>query len=110
MIIGVPKEIKNNENRVGITPAGVAAFKKYGHEVWVETNAGLGSGFTDQDYSDIGANIVSTAEAWSAEMVIKVKEPLPEEYKFFYEGLILYTYLHLAPEPELTKALVEKKR
>ena len=110
MIIGIPKEIKNNENRVGITPAGVAAFKKYGHEVWIETNAGLGSGFTDQDYSDVGACIVSTAkEAWSAEMVIKVKEPLPEEYKFFYEGLILYTYLHLAPEPELTKALVEKK-
>ncbi|MCY7493661.1 alanine dehydrogenase [Bacillus safensis] len=109
MIIGVPKEIKNNENRVGITPAGVAAFKKHGHEVWIETNAGLGSGFTDQEYSDIGARIVSTAkEAWSAEMVIKVKEPLPVEYKFFHEGLILYTYLHLAPEPELTKALIEK--
>lgn len=110
MIIGVPKEIKNNENRVGITPAGVAAFKKHGHEVWVETNAGLGSGFTNQDYVDSGATIVLTAkEAWSADMVIKVKEPLTEEYEFFREGLILYTYLHLAPEPELTKALIEKK-
>ncbi|WNS78520.1 alanine dehydrogenase [Domibacillus sp. DTU_2020_1001157_1_SI_ALB_TIR_016] len=110
MIIGVPKEIKNNENRVGITPAGVVAFKKSNHEVWVETGAGLGSGFTDQDYMDAGASIVSTAEkAWSAQMVIKVKEPIAEEYQYFYEGLILYTYLHLAPEPELTKALVDNK-
>lgn len=110
MIIGVPKEIKNNENRVGITPAGVVAFKKSNHEVWVETGAGLGSGFTDQDYMDAGAVIVSSAKkAWSAQMVIKVKEPIAEEYSYFYEGLILYTYLHLAPEPELTKALVDKK-
>jgi alanine dehydrogenase len=110
MNIGVPKEIKNNENRVGITPAGVASFKKNGHEVLIETNAGLGSGFTDQDYRDAGALIVTTAkEAWSADMVIKVKEPLVEEYQYFREGLILYTYLHLAPEPELTKALVDKK-
>jgi alanine dehydrogenase len=110
MIIGVSKEIKNNENRVGITPAGVASFKKNGHEVLIETNAGLGSGFTDQDYRDAGALIVLTAkEAWSADMVIKVKEPLVEEYQYFREGLILYTYLHLAPEPKLTKALVDKK-
>ncbi|QGQ44802.1 alanine dehydrogenase [Metabacillus sediminilitoris] len=110
MIIGVPKEIKNNENRVGITPAGVVAFKKCNHEVWVETGAGLGSGFTDQDYMDAGAVIVSSAKkVWSAQMVIKVKEPIAEEYGYFYEGLILYTYLHLAPEPELTKALVDKK-
>jgi alanine dehydrogenase len=110
MIIGVPKEIKNNENRVGITPAGVASFKKNGHEVLIETNAGLGSGFTDQDYRDAGALIVLTAkEAWSADMVIKVKEPLVEEYQYFRKGLILYTYLHLAPEPELTKALVDNQ-
>ncbi|MFC4769753.1 alanine dehydrogenase [Effusibacillus consociatus] len=110
MIIGVPKEIKNNENRVGMTPASVIAFKNNGHEVWIETGAGLGSGFTDGDYETAGAKIVATAEeAWSAEMVIKVKEPLVEEYQFFREGLILYTYLHLAPEPELTQALVENK-
>ncbi|OMP66245.1 alanine dehydrogenase [Domibacillus epiphyticus] len=110
MIIGVPKEIKNNENRVGITPAGVTAFRKSGHEVWIETQAGLGSGYTDQDYIEAGANIASSAkEAWAADMVIKVKEPLPGEYGFFREELILYTYLHLAPEPELTKALVDNK-
>lgn len=110
MIIGVPKEIKNNENRVGITPAGVTAFIHNGHEVWVETNAGLGSGFTDEEYAAAGAKIVPAAkDAWSADMVVKVKEPLPEEYGYFREGLILYTYLHLAPEPELTKALADKK-
>lgn len=110
MIIGVPKEIKNNENRVGIAPAGVKAFLNNGHEVWIEANAGVGSGFSDSDYAASGAKVVPTAgEAWSAEMVIKVKEPLAEEFGFFREGLILYTYLHLAPEPELTKALVDRK-
>lgn len=110
MIIGVPKEIKNNENRVGMTPAGVTAFKNNAHEVWIETNAGTGSGFTDEDFQGAGAVIVATsAEAWSAEMVIKVKEPIAEEYRNFKEGQILYTYLHLAPEPELTKALIDKK-
>ncbi|MED0761035.1 alanine dehydrogenase, partial [Aneurinibacillus thermoaerophilus] len=93
MIIGVPKEIKNNENRVGMTPASVSAYRDNGHEVWVETGAGLGSGFTDDDYVAAGAKIVHTPkEAWSAEMVVKVKEPLPEEYRFFRKGLILYTY------------------
>lgn len=110
MNIGIPKEIKNNENRVGITPAGVTAFKSNGHEVWIETGAGLGSGFTDVQYRDAGAKIVATAqEAWSGDMVVKVKEPMPEEYSFFREGLILYTYLHLAPEAELTRALINKK-
>jgi alanine dehydrogenase len=110
MIIGVPKEIKNNENRVGMTPAGATSFKNFGHEIWIERGAGLGSGFLDEDYVSAGAKIVSSAkEAWSAEMVIKVKEPIPAEYGYFRESLILYTYLHLAPEPELTKALVEKK-
>ncbi|BFT73661.1 alanine dehydrogenase [Paenibacillus sp. P36] len=110
MIIGVPKEIKNNENRVGITPAGVATFKHYGHEVWIEAGAGLGSGFEDEEYMTAGAIIVPTAaDAWSAEMVLKVKEPLAEEYGFFREGLILFTYLHLAAESELTRALTDKK-
>lgn len=110
MIVGIPKEIKNNENRVAITPAGVTALVQSGHEVRIETNAGLGSGFTDDDYRAVGATIVPTAaDAWAADMVMKVKEPLPQEYGFFREGLILFTYLHLAPEPELTKALMEKK-
>jgi len=110
MLIGVPKEIKNNENRVGMTPGAVVSYRQAGHRVLVETNAGIGIGFSDQDYRDVGAEVVGTAEeAWAAEMVVKVKEPLPEEYGFFREGLILYTYLHLAPEPELTKALAERK-
>ncbi|TPG69793.1 alanine dehydrogenase [Brevibacillus laterosporus] len=110
MIIGIPKEIKNNENRVAITPAGVTAFIQSGHQVLVETNAGLGSGFTDTEYQAVGATIVPTAaDAWAADMVMKVKEPLASEYNYFREGQILFTYLHLAPEPELTKALVDKK-
>ncbi|WP_017186435.1 alanine dehydrogenase [Alkalibacillus haloalkaliphilus] len=110
MKIGVPKEIKNNENRVALTPAGVMSLIKAGHELYVETNAGEGSNFTDEQYKEAGATIVSTAkEAWEQQMVMKVKEPLPEEYDYFYEGQILFTYLHLAAEPELTKALTEKK-
>jgi alanine dehydrogenase len=110
MIIGVPKEIKNNENRVGITPAGVTDFVKNGHEIRIEKGAGLGSGFTDLDFTEAGATIVSSAtEVWAQEMVMKVKEPLPSEYQYFREGLILFTYLHLAPEAELTKALIENK-
>ncbi|MBM4762553.1 alanine dehydrogenase [Bacillus sp. B15-48] len=110
MIIGVPKEIKNNENRVAMTPAGVVNLIQSGHEVWIETGAGLGSGFTDEDYQQAGAQIVANGKAaWDAEMIMKVKEPLPEEYKFFRNGLILFTYLHLAPEKDLTKALINKK-
>lgn len=110
MKIGVPKEIKNNENRVAMTPAGVVTLTGAGHEVYMETGAGLGSGFTDKEYADAGAIIAQSAkEAWAQEMVMKVKEPLPEEYDYFYEGLILFTYLHLANEPELTKALIDKK-
>lgn len=109
MIIGIPKEIKNNENRVAITPAGVDAFLRDGHTVLVETQAGMGSSFTDQDYIDAGAKIVATAkEAWAAEMVMKVKEPIASEFVYFREGLILFTYLHLAAEPELTKELADK--
>ncbi|KGP73633.1 alanine dehydrogenase [Pontibacillus yanchengensis] len=110
MKIGVPKEIKNNENRVAMTPAGVITLKSSGHEIFVESTAGEGSGFTNEEYQEAGATIVSTAkEAWSQDMVMKVKEPLPEEYEYFHNGLILFTYLHLAPEPELTKALIENK-
>jgi alanine dehydrogenase len=110
MKIGVPKEIKNNENRVAITPAGVMTLVKAGHEVYIEKGAGLGSGFFDEEYEKAGATIVSSAqEAWSAEMVMKVKEPLPQEYSYFREGLILFTYLHLAAEEVLTKELIEKK-
>jgi len=110
MIVGIPKEMKNNENRVAITPAGVAALVQNGHSVIVENSAGQGSGFTNEDYAAQGAKIADTAaEAWAAEMVIKVKEPLPSEYGYFREDQILFTYLHLAPEPELTRALMEKK-
>lgn len=110
MRIGVPKEIKNNENRVAMTPAGVVALLNFGHEVYIEQGAGLGSGFTDEDYASAGAKLVESAsEAWAMEMVMKVKEPLPSEYQYFREGLILFTYLHLAPEPELTRALIENK-
>ncbi|MCF6094723.1 alanine dehydrogenase [Microaerobacter geothermalis] len=110
MRIGIPKEVKNNENRVAITPAGVKTLVGAGHEVLVEKGAGLGSGFSDESYMAEGAKIVPTAaDAWNVDMVMKVKEPLPQEYNFFREGLILFTYLHLAPEPELTKALVDKK-
>jgi alanine dehydrogenase len=110
MRIGVPKEIKNNENRVAMTPAGVMNLVAHGHEVFIEKGAGLGSGFTDEQYVQVGANIVDRAEdAWSMDMVMKVKEPLPSEYEYFREGLVLFTYLHLAPEPELTKALIDKK-
>ncbi|MBK3493588.1 alanine dehydrogenase [Viridibacillus sp. YIM B01967] len=110
MKIGIPKEIKNNENRVAMTPAGVVNLTVFGHVVFIETGAGLGSGFTDEDYTAAGAHIVATAEeAWSQEMVMKVKEPIESEYGYFHEGLILFTYLHLAPEPELTQALLDKK-
>lgn len=110
MRIGIPTELKNNENRVAMTPAGVLTLVQNGHEVFIEKGAGIGSGFADKEYKEAGATIVSTAqEAWSMEMVMKVKEPLPEEYSYFYKGQILFTYLHLAPEPELTKALVDNK-
>ncbi len=110
MQIGIPKEIKNNENRVAMTPAGVVNLVVNGHEVFIESGAGNGSGFADEDYVNAGGKIVGGAEeAWAKEMVMKVKEPLPEEYGYFREGLILFTYLHLAPEPALTKALIENK-
>ncbi|ABR54731.1 alanine dehydrogenase [Methanococcus vannielii SB] len=111
MLIGVPKEIKNNENRVAITPAGVEAFVLSGHKVYIEKNAGTGSGITDEEYESAGAEILNTAKEVfdTAEMIIKVKEPLKSEFELFKEGQILFTYLHLAPEPELTKVLLDKK-
>lgn len=110
MIIGIPKEIKNMENRVGLTPAGTKELARHGHTVLIETNAGLGSGFDDASYKNSGGTIVdSAADVWSAEMVCKVKEPLEAEYGYFREDLLLFTYLHLAAEGPLTEALVVDK-
>ncbi|WHY57574.1 alanine dehydrogenase [Peribacillus simplex] len=109
MRIGIPKEIKNNENRVAITPAGVVALVNAGHEVLIEMNAGLGSSFTNESYQEAGAVIVEdAASVWSStEMIMKVKEPISSEYKYFRKDLILFTYLHLAAEPALAQALKE---
>ncbi|MBK8252679.1 MAG: alanine dehydrogenase [Polyangiaceae bacterium] len=110
MLIGVPKEIKVREYRVGMTPAGVRALVAHGHKVIVETGAGDGSGISDEQYVRAGAQMVPTAaDAWGADMVVKVKEPLKDEYGYFREGLVLYTYLHLAAEPDLTRELARKK-
>ncbi|HWZ51694.1 MAG TPA: alanine dehydrogenase [Granulicella sp.] len=111
MIIGVPKEVKDHESRVGVTPAGVKSLVEAGHKVLVEQNAGALSAFPDAEYQSAGAEIVGSAvDVWRlAEMVIKVKEPVEKEYRHFREGLVLFTYLHLAPLTELTNALLEKK-
>jgi len=108
MNIGIPKEIKNNENRVAVTPAGTLEFVQHGHRVLVERGAGIGSGFTDEEYQEAGAVLLAEAkDVWDqADMIMKVKEPLLSEYGYFRKGLILFTYLHLAAEPELAKALV----
>jgi len=110
MRIGIPKEIKDNENRVSTTPAGVTEYVAHGHEVLVETMAGTGSGFSDAEYQAAGAKIVNdAAEVWAAaDMIVKVKEPIPSEYDCMREGQILYTYLHLAAEEALTLALMER--
>ncbi len=110
MRIGIPKEIKNLEFRVGATPTMVQGFTQAGHEVLVEQGAGAKIGFTDDMYARSGAKLVSSArEAWKAEMIIKVKEPQYEEFAYMHEGQILFCYLHLAPDPEQTKKLLEKK-
>nr|WP_228530862.1 MULTISPECIES: alanine dehydrogenase [Myxococcaceae] len=112
VIVGVPKEIKTRENRVGMIPAGVAALKRGGHTVLVEKGAGIGSGISDQDYVRVGAEIVkSVDEVWSrAEMIVKVKEPIAPEYERMQNGQIVYTYFHLSGvDPELTKVLLKKK-
>jgi len=110
VIIGVSKEIKSNENRVAITAAGVKAFVNDGHKVVIEKNAGEGSGISDEQYVSAGAEMLDTPKEVFAEadMIMKVKEPLEEEYDYFKEGQILFTYLHLAAEEKLTKALMEK--
>ncbi len=111
MRIGVAKEIKNNEFRVGLTPAGAHALVEAGHTVFVEKGAGEGSFITDAEYEAVGAKIVADKQKLfdDSDMIIKVKEPIAEEYDLFHEGQILYTYLHLAPEPELTDALLRHK-
>src|SRR5450755_4807315 len=111
MIIGVPKEIKDHETRVGLVPSGVTGLREAGHEVLVETHAGEGSSLTDQEYAEAGASILDTAaEVWQrADLIVKVKEPQKAEYAFFRPDLILFTYLHLAPLPELTDKMVESK-
>jgi len=110
MIVGVPKEIKTREYRVGMTPAGVRQLVRRGHTVRVEAGAGEGSGIRDEQYTHAGATIVQgAADAWGADLVVKVKEPQASEYTYFRDGLILYTYLHLAAEPALTRKLAEKR-
>src|SRR5579864_4431941 len=111
MLIGVPKEVKDNESRVGIVPSGVKALSDAGHQILVENNAGALSSMPNEDYKAAGAEVVgSAAEVWRrADMVVKVKEPIPGEYQYFRENLVLFTYLHLAPLPELTETLLEKK-
>ena len=106
MIIGIPKEIKTLENRVSMTPGAVETLVRRGHAVLVETGAGLGSGLSDAQYQAAGAKLVSADVAWSADMVIKVKEPIASEYTFLRPGLLLFTYLHLAADRPLTDALL----
>lgn len=108
--IGIPKEIMNNENRVALTPAGVLSLTNQGHEVFIQTGAGKGSNFPDNEYEDAGAIIVKTAkEAWNNQLIMKVKEPFAEEFDYLFKGQILFTYLHLASHKELTEKLIEKE-
>lgn len=111
MLIGIPKEIKERENRVAITPAGVRTLAHHGHTVFVQKNAGLGAGLSNEAFVESGAKLLDTAEeVWGqSDMIIKVKEPLPPEFGLMKKGQVLYTYLHLAAEPELTSALLEKE-
>ena len=111
MKIGCVKEIKNNEYRVGLTPDNVRAYVAAGHHVYMEAGAGLGSGFQDTEYVEAGASLLdNAADVWTlVDMMVKVKEPLPEEYGFFHDGMILYTYLHLAADREQTDALLAGK-
>lgn len=110
MKIGIPKEILNNENRIALTPAGVHTLTSAGHDVFVQKSAGEGAGFADEEYVEAGAQIVdSSAEAWNNEMIMKVKEPLEEEYEYIQKDQIIFTYFHLASQPKLTRVLVEKE-
>jgi alanine dehydrogenase len=107
MEIGVPKEFKDQEFRVGLSPSSVRVLRENGHSIFVETQAGSGAGFTDEDYQAAGAEIVSTEAAWNRELVVKVKEPLVEEYNLLQKGQILFTYLHLAADRKLTEHLID---
>ncbi len=111
MIIGVPREIKNNENRVAVTPAGTVEFVKNGHEVYVQATAGLGSGFEDSAYTNAGAKILPTIEEVYAiaEMIIKVKEPIEEEYELIKDDQLLFTYFHFASHEPLTNAMIKNR-
>src|SRR5437867_10449389 len=111
MRIGVPTEIKTDEYRVGLTPSGTAVLSTDGHQVYVQSGAGNGSGFSDDEYKTAGAQILSDADKVydSAEMIVKVKEPIEADLKRLKDGQLLFTYLHLAPVPDLTKALLDKK-
>lgn len=110
MKVGCVKEIKNNEFRVGLTPDNVRSYVAAGHEVLVEHGAGIGSGFTDDEYVLAGATMLDAADVWArCEMMVKVKEPLPEEYPLFHDGLVLFTYLHLAADRPQMDALLEGK-
>jgi alanine dehydrogenase len=111
MIIGVPKEIKNNENRVALTPAGVMEFRNYNHKVYIQATAGEGSGYSDEEYLHAGAEILPTIEDVyaAADMIIKVKEPIAPEYRLIREGQLLFTYFHFASSRELTMAMIETK-
>lgn len=110
MIIGVPKEIKDHEYRVGVTPAGAKILTDTGHEVRIETGAGAAIGFSDELYAAAGARIVaSSREVYACPMVIKVKEPQPDEFPLLHKGQLLFTYLHFAPDPEQAAALIERK-
>lgn len=107
MKIGVPKEIKDREFRVGLTPASVKVLHEQNHQVFLENNAGVGSGFNNEDYEKIGAIIVDSQTAWNQELIIKVKEPLSSEYEYIHQGQILFTYLHLAADRILTESLLK---
>ena len=109
MKVGVPKEIKDKENRVGLTPDGAKALVERGHTVYMGKDAGVGSGFSDEDYKKEGAQLVDAEQAWNAELVVKVKEPLENEYPFL-KGQMLFTYLHLAGVTKtLTDILLQTK-
>ena len=111
MKIGTVKEIKTHEYRVGLTPACVKAYCSRGHTIFIEKTAGVNTGFEDSEYITAGAEIIDDRQKIfdECDMIVKVKEPLPEEYELFHEGQILYTYLHLAASKELTEALLERK-
>ncbi|MBX7043762.1 MAG: alanine dehydrogenase [Ignavibacteria bacterium] len=111
MKIGVPKEIKTNENRVALTPIGAEVLRRHGHKIFVETNAGMGSGFTDADYKKVGATILKTPKQVfdTADMIMKVKEPIKPEYNLIREGQVVFTYFHFASSKELTQAMMKSK-